>query len=141
MIAKDLDDGQAEEVQHRKTGERRPCRPGDIALLAPTGSDLWRYEEALERRGIPVATQAGKGLFRRQEIQDLIALTLWLNLILFVRANVQRALWRTYERSAAHTMACVRLIACDAIMRTRGRVVRYQSSLRATARSDRYAGA
>ena len=48
---------------------------GDIALLAPTGNDLWRYEEALERRGIPVATQAGKGLFRRQEIQDLIALT------------------------------------------------------------------
>jgi exodeoxyribonuclease-5 len=29
----------------------------------------------LERYGIPVATQAGKGLYRRQEIQDLIALT------------------------------------------------------------------
>ena len=56
-------------------GERRVCRPGDIALLAPTGSELWRYEEALERHGIPVATQAGKGLFRRQEIQDLIAVT------------------------------------------------------------------
>ena len=53
----------------------RPCRPGDIALLAPTGSDLWRYEEALERHGVPVATQAGKGLYKRQEIQDLIALT------------------------------------------------------------------
>lgn len=59
----------------RRSGTGRPCRPGDIALLAPTGSDLWRYEEALERHGIPVATQAGKGLFRRQEIQDLIALT------------------------------------------------------------------
>lgn len=64
-----------EAILDRKTGQRRPCRPGDIALLAPTGSDLWRYEEALERRGIPVATQAGKGLFRRQEIQDLIAIT------------------------------------------------------------------
>ncbi|GJH14302.1 UvrD-helicase domain-containing protein [Caballeronia novacaledonica] len=62
-------------VLDRRTGEARPCRPGDIALLAPTGSDLWRYEEALERRGIPVATQAGKGFFRRQEIQDLIAIT------------------------------------------------------------------
>ncbi|MER8395417.1 UvrD-helicase domain-containing protein [Mesorhizobium sp. M1340] len=62
-------------IYNRKTGGYRACRPGDIALLAPTGSDLWRYEEALERRGIPVATQAGKGLFRRQEIQDLIALT------------------------------------------------------------------
>jgi exodeoxyribonuclease-5 len=62
-------------ILDRRTNERRPCRPGDIALLAPTGSDLWRYEEALERRGIPVSTQAGKGLFRRQEIQDLIAIT------------------------------------------------------------------
>jgi ATP-dependent helicase/nuclease subunit A len=62
-------------VVDRRTGLRRLCRPGDIALLAPTGNDLWRYEEALEARGIPVATQAGKGLFRRQEIQDLIALT------------------------------------------------------------------
>jgi exodeoxyribonuclease-5 len=52
----------------------RPCRAGDIALLAPTGRDLWRYERALEARSIPVATQAGKGFFRRQEIQDLIAL-------------------------------------------------------------------
>ena len=32
-------------------------------------------EEALEEAGIPVSTQAGKSLFRRQEIQDLIALT------------------------------------------------------------------
>lgn len=62
-------------VQDRKAGARRPCQPGDIALLAPTGAELWRYEEALERRGIPVATQAGKGLFRRQEVQDLIAIT------------------------------------------------------------------
>ena len=62
-------------VADRVSGKERLCQPGDIALLAPTGTDLWRYEEALERRGIPVATQAGKGLFRRQEIQDLIALT------------------------------------------------------------------
>ena len=58
-----------------ENGRLRPCRAGDIALLAPTGSELWRYEEALEARGIPVATQAGKGLYRRQEIQDLIAIT------------------------------------------------------------------
>jgi exodeoxyribonuclease-5 len=62
-------------IVDRRSGTERPCQPGDIALLAPTGAELWRYEEALERRGVPVATQAGKGLFRRQEIQDLIALT------------------------------------------------------------------
>ena len=86
--AQQLRDGEAEAVANlcahligreaildHKSGERRVCKAGDIALLAPTGSDLWRYEEALERRRIPVATQAGKGLFRRQEVQDLIALT------------------------------------------------------------------
>ena len=65
----------SEPVREPTNGERRPCRAGDIALLAPTGSELWRYEEALEARGIPVATQAGKGLYRRQEVQDLIAIT------------------------------------------------------------------
>ena len=65
----------SQSIIDRRNGAERLCQPGDIALLAPTGADLWRYEEALERRGIPVATQAGKGLFRRQEVQDLIALT------------------------------------------------------------------
>lgn len=54
---------------------QRLCRPGDIALLAPSGTELWRYERALEEQGIPVASQAGKGFFRRQEIQDLIGVT------------------------------------------------------------------
>jgi ATP-dependent exoDNAse (exonuclease V) beta subunit len=53
----------------------RPCRPGDIALLAPTGTDLWRFEQALEDCGFSVSTQAGKGFFQRQEVHDLIALT------------------------------------------------------------------
>jgi ATP-dependent exoDNAse (exonuclease V) beta subunit len=61
-------------IVDRKTDAKRPCRPGDIALLAPGGTELWRYEEALEKRGVPVATQAGKGFFRRQEVQDLIAI-------------------------------------------------------------------
>ena len=53
----------------------RPVRAGEIALLAPTGTSLWIYERALEEREIPIATQAGKGFFRRQEVQDLIAIT------------------------------------------------------------------
>ena len=65
----------SESIRDFENGGQRLCRAGDIALLAPTGSELWRYEEALEQRGIPVATQAGKGLYRRQEIQDLIAVT------------------------------------------------------------------
>ncbi len=56
-------------------GEVRPVRPGDIALLAPTRTDLWLYERALRSRGVQFASHAGKTFFRRQETQDLIALT------------------------------------------------------------------
>lgn len=54
--------------------EDRPLRPGDIALLAPAGTQLWRYEQALSARNLPFVSQAGKGLFQRQETQDLLAL-------------------------------------------------------------------
>jgi CRISPR-associated exonuclease Cas4 len=58
----------------RNGGERRPLAPGDIALLAPTGTELWRYERALEENGLPFTSQAGKNLFRSQETQDLVTL-------------------------------------------------------------------
>lgn len=58
----------------RRDGSRTPLRPGDIALLAPTGSELWRYERALEAQGLGVASQAGKALMRRQETQDVLSL-------------------------------------------------------------------
>jgi CRISPR-associated exonuclease Cas4 len=48
--------------------------PGDIALLAPTSTDLWRYERELEAKGLAVSAQAGKNLYRRQEAQDFVAL-------------------------------------------------------------------
>ena len=54
-------------------GKTRPAKASDIALLAPTGTSLWIYERALEEHDIPIATQAGKGFYRRQEAQDLIA--------------------------------------------------------------------
>lgn len=57
-----------------RDGTYRPLRPGDIALLAPTGSELWRYEQALENERLAVASQAGKALMRRQETQDVLAL-------------------------------------------------------------------
>lgn len=58
-----------------KQGEsHRPARAGDIALLAPTGTSLWIYEQAFEDLELPIATQAGKGFYRRQEVQDLIAI-------------------------------------------------------------------
>jgi CRISPR-associated exonuclease Cas4 len=55
-------------------GSKRPLVPADIALLAPTGTQLQRYEHALDEQGLPYASQAGKNLFERQEIQDLVSL-------------------------------------------------------------------
>jgi ATP-dependent exoDNAse (exonuclease V) beta subunit len=63
------------EFQIRTATGLAAASPSDIALLAPAWTDLWRYERALDRRGLPIASQAGKGLFRRQEFQDLLALT------------------------------------------------------------------
>lgn len=56
-------------------GKKRLCSAKDIVLLAPTGTELWKFENALEKRKISVSSQAGKGLYRRQEIQEMIALT------------------------------------------------------------------
>ena len=53
---------------------RTPLRAGDIALLSPGHTELWRYERALEQRGLAVASQAGQTLMRRQETQDILAL-------------------------------------------------------------------
>ncbi len=58
-----------------RVGELRDLLPGDIALLVPASSDLWIYERELEKRGLAIASQAGKGFYRRQETQDMLALT------------------------------------------------------------------
>ena len=55
-------------------GAKALLAPGDIALLAPTGTELWRYERALEKVGLSVASQAGKTLLLQQETQDILAL-------------------------------------------------------------------
>jgi exodeoxyribonuclease-5 len=58
----------------QKDGKHHLCRPGDIAFLVPQGTELYHYENALEEAGIPIASQAGKGMYRQQEVQDMIAL-------------------------------------------------------------------
>jgi ATP-dependent exoDNAse (exonuclease V) beta subunit len=58
----------------QKDGSSRPARAGDIALMAASHTELWRYEQDLERRRIPVASQAGKALFLRPETLDVLTL-------------------------------------------------------------------
>ncbi|WJI50134.1 PD-(D/E)XK nuclease family protein [Mesorhizobium sp. C089B] len=62
------------EIEDEHDGRRRLLEAGDIALLAPTGTDLWRYERAFEALGLAVASQAGKTLLLQQETQDVLAL-------------------------------------------------------------------
>jgi exodeoxyribonuclease-5 len=61
------------QVWDKRSKSMRACRAGDIAILAPTGTNLWIYERALERREISIASQAGKSFYTRQEVQDVIA--------------------------------------------------------------------
>jgi CRISPR-associated exonuclease Cas4 len=58
----------------RADKSQSPLKPGDIALLSPGHTELWRYERALEQRGLAVSSQAGQTLMRRQETQDILAL-------------------------------------------------------------------
>lgn len=58
----------------QKDGSPRPARAGDIALMAASHTELWHYEQELERRRIPVASQAGKALMRRPETLDVLTL-------------------------------------------------------------------
>ena len=61
-------------VVRRADKSESPLRAGDIALLSPSHAELWRYERALEARGLAVSSQAGQTLMRRQETQDILAL-------------------------------------------------------------------
>jgi exodeoxyribonuclease-5 len=61
------------QVWDKRSKAMRRCRAGDIALLAPTGTNLWIYERALEQREISITSQAGKSFYTRQEVQDMIA--------------------------------------------------------------------
>jgi ATP-dependent exoDNAse (exonuclease V) beta subunit len=58
----------------RADNSQSPLKAGDIALLSPGHTELWRYERALEQRGLAVSSQAGQTLMRRQETQDILAL-------------------------------------------------------------------
>ena len=44
----------------RRSGAERPCQPGDIALLAPTGAELWRYQAPTAGLATPMTYVSGK---------------------------------------------------------------------------------
>jgi len=54
-----------------KVGEDRPANYGDVALLFRAMGEVYLYEEALRRAGVPYALLQGRGFYRKQEILDL----------------------------------------------------------------------
>ena len=65
-------------VWDRHTGEMRPARPGDIAILLRRFSNVHVFQQALEAHAVPAATPSGTGFFTRQEVLDCVHLLRWL---------------------------------------------------------------
>ena len=51
---------------------------GDIAVLFPRRTRLIQLEQALRDRDVPFIVYKGVGFWRRQEVQELLALAIWL---------------------------------------------------------------
>ncbi|MBM3290403.1 MAG: hypothetical protein FJY92_09650, partial [Candidatus Hydrogenedentes bacterium] len=58
-------------VVDQTTGQPRPARYGDIAILLRSLSNVHLYERALREAGIPYSVVQGKGFYERQEVSDL----------------------------------------------------------------------
>lgn len=53
------------------TGEDRPARFGDVAMLFRSLRDVYLYEKQLREAGIPYTLEAGEGFFEQQEVKDV----------------------------------------------------------------------
>jgi ATP-dependent helicase/nuclease subunit A len=60
------------EIVDPETGERRPCRYRDIAVLYRTRTGLEHYQQALALGGVPVFNAAQGGLAEQQEVEDVV---------------------------------------------------------------------
>jgi ATP-dependent helicase/nuclease subunit A len=67
-----LDDGVP--VHDPQSGDERPVRPGDIALLSRVWQPLGLYGEALAAEGIPAVHSGGGNLLETRETRDGLAL-------------------------------------------------------------------
>ena len=63
-------------VKDSKTGEVRPVRGGEIAVIYPGTTGIDHYEEPLRAENIPYIVAGGKLYYTREEIRDL-ATAIW----------------------------------------------------------------
>ena len=66
------------QVRDKQTGELRPIRPADIAILFRSRASHREFEEALDARRIPAYVYSGLGFFDADEIKDVVALLRFL---------------------------------------------------------------
>ncbi len=72
LILRDAGGG-AWRVREGREGATRVAEYRDVAVLIPTRSDLWVYEEAFARAGVPYRHEGGRSFFQRQEVRELVA--------------------------------------------------------------------
>jgi ATP-dependent helicase/nuclease subunit A len=72
LIRREIDAG-AWRVRDASGPETRPARYRDVAVLVPTRTELFLYEEALARAGVPHRHEGGRAFFQRQEVRELVA--------------------------------------------------------------------
>ena len=66
------------QVRDRQTGEARPIRPADIAILFRSRASHREFEDALDARRIPAYVYSGLGFFDADEVKDVVALVRFL---------------------------------------------------------------
>ena len=66
------------QVHDKPSGELRPIRPGDIAILSRTWGPLELYGNAIAARSIPILQAGGGNLLETREAKDAWAMLRWL---------------------------------------------------------------
>jgi len=66
------------QVHDKPSGELRPIRPGDIAILSRTWGPLELYGNAIAARNIPILQAGGGNLLETREAKDAWAMLRWL---------------------------------------------------------------
>src|SRR6185436_6441843 len=66
-------------VEEGATAIHRPIAYRDVALLFRAMTEVYIYESALRRAGIPYVTVDGKGFYAREEITDFVQLLRFLD--------------------------------------------------------------
>jgi ATP-dependent helicase/nuclease subunit A len=102
-------------VRDRDGGAPRAIRPGDVSILFRTREAHREFEQALERRGLPVYVYKGLGFFDADEVKDVLAVLRYLadpfsdlNAAVLLRSRLLRLSDEGIRRLAPHVAQALR---------------------------------